>query len=297
MQSVDLQSAWEFLKRLARLEAERARCGYRLGEDGALERLTPGHPQALAEWEPGAGWRVGPTGDGEASSLLDLYLPTCDRDGAGRACVAHLGQSIDGYIATRTGDSCFVTGPSNIVHLHRMRALSDAVLVGASTVASDDPRLTTRRVSGDNPLRVVLDPSGRLPSQHRVFQDREAATLIVRAAGVRAWTPTASDVEVAPIATHGGRLDLRAVLECLAKRGATRVFVEGGGVTVSAFLAAGLLHRLQITVSPLIIGEGRRAIDVPGRDALSDCLRPAQRVISMGDDVLFDLDLRSAARA
>ena len=86
---------------------------------------------------------------------------------------------------------------------------------------------------------------------------------------------------------------MQAVLECLADRGASRVFVEGGGVTVSAFLAAGLLDRLQLTIAPLIIGEGRSAIDVPGSDALSDCLRPTQRVIAMGDDVLFDLDLRT----
>jgi len=93
--------------------------------------------------------------------------------------IGHLGQSLDGFIATPSGDSQFVTGDDNIVHLHRMRALSEAVVVGAGTVAADDPQLTVRHVPGANPLRVVFDPGRRLSHTYRVFTDQEADTLYV----------------------------------------------------------------------------------------------------------------------
>jgi riboflavin-specific deaminase-like protein len=206
--------------------------------------------------------------------------------------VAHLGQSLDGFIATKNGDSCFVTGPDNIRHLHRMRALSDAVLVGTETVACDNPRLTTRLVPGDNPVRVILDRSRRLDPGLRVFQDGEAETLLCCAeelAGVGGGRH--GQAQVLGIPTRDGRLDLDALLGALAGRGIRRLFIEGGGTTVSAFLAAGLLSRLQITVAPVLIGAGRPGLRIPGPAILAEALRPPARLFRMGGDLLYDLDL------
>ena len=94
--------------------------------------------------------------------LLDLYLPLCIGQGAERLVLGHVGQSLDGQIATLAGASRYVTGPENIVHMHRLRSLMDAVVVGAGTVELDDPELTTRLVPGDHPTRVVIDPTLRL---------------------------------------------------------------------------------------------------------------------------------------
>src|SRR5213078_3711770 len=109
----------------------------------------------------------------------DLYLPICRASAAQPMTIGHLGQSVDGFIATHAGESRWVTGPENILHLHRLRALCDVVVVGAGTVAADDPQLTTRLVSGPNPLRVVLDPGRRLNASHRVFSDESAETLYI----------------------------------------------------------------------------------------------------------------------
>lgn len=261
-------------------------------------------PTLAALLQPDArdGWRAADGLPAALRDFLDLYLPFCRRTDQAPLLVAHLGQSLDGCIATGAGDSCFVTGPANITHLHRMRALADAVLVGAGTVAHDDPRLTTRLVPGPCPVRVVLDPRGRLGPRQRLFTDRAAPTLLVRAgnAGARrpAWSPptpagaTAAAVEIihTPL-TDAGAIDLPSLLTCLQARGLERVFIEGGGVTVSAFLAQGLLARLQIAVAPLVIGQGRPGVSLPPAAELARALRPASRIYRMGEDMLYDLDL------
>jgi riboflavin-specific deaminase-like protein len=205
--------------------------------------------------------------------------------------VAHLGQSLDGRIAAANGASRWVTGDQDIVHNHRMRALFDAVVVGAGTVAHDDPQLTVRAVPGPHPVRVVLDTQRRLGAEYRVFNDGEAPTLLLCAADLAQPGERQGQAEVLGVATSDQSLCLRAVLDCLAERRLARVFVEGGGVTVSRFLAAGCLHRLQITIAPLILGSGRPSITLPEIEQLSAGLRPVVRRHDLGADVLFDCRL------
>src|SRR5580704_11250626 len=85
--------------------------------------------------------------------------------------LGRVAQSLDGYIATRDGESVWISGPDDLRHTHRLRALCDAVVVGAKTIRADNPRLTTRLVDGPSPVRVVLDPECRLDETYRVFHD------------------------------------------------------------------------------------------------------------------------------
>ena len=275
-----------------RLDGAAHGAAYALGESG-LRRVADGNRDAVLVWRPADGWSAAlPSADPRAA-LVDLYLPICSATHARPITVGHLGQSLDGFIATHAGESQYVTGEENIRHLHRMRALCDAVVVGAGTVAADDPQLTTRHVSGPSPVRVVLDPTRRLADHYRVFNDEAADTLYVCGASL-----------VREGETHFGRAqwwrsttaDLASTCwrcsSCCAARGCPRIFVEGGGVTVSMFLEANLLDRLQIAVAPLLIGDGRPAIRITPRAALSDCHRPRYRVFRMGADVLFDCENR-----
>jgi riboflavin-specific deaminase-like protein len=210
--------------------------------------------------------------------------------------IGHLGQSLDGFIATHSGDSQFVTGSGNIVHLHRMRALCDAVVVGAGTVAADDPQLTTRHVEGPTPLRVIFDPGRRLVPTYGVFTDGAAPTLYCCGRSlVREDETHVGGATLAAIDTDAPGNGVRDVLRLLRERGCSRIFVEGGGVTVSAFLEANLLDRLQIAIAPLLIGDGRPAIRLSAHTRLRDCRRPGYRVFRMGGDVLFDCELDAPA--
>lgn len=258
---------------------------------GALESARDGP----LRWQPGPGWQLlGPAGSDESEAVAPL-LPLCSAAPGHPLVVGQLGQSLDGFIATEGGDSCYVTGEHGLNHLHRLRALSDALIVGAGTVARDDPRLTTRRVPGANPLRVVLDPAGRLAPSHRVWSDEAPVLRLCAAAACADSGPVALADDVETVLLPGARLDPAAVLAVLRQRGCATVLVEGGGRTVSEFLAAQLLDRLHLLVAPLLIGAGRPGIRLPPREPLGACLRPAVAVHALGADVLFDCDLRAAA--
>jgi len=200
---------------------------------------------------------------------------------------------LDGQIATAGGASRYVTGPENIVHMHRLRALCDAVLVGAGTVEHDDPQLTTRLVPGENPARVVVDPSLRLPHGRKLYRDNAAPTLIVCGEG-RAERAAPARIPVIEVAPEDGVLSISALLAALAERGLRRVFVEGGGVTLSHFIRAKRLDRLHVTICPMIIGRGRPGICLPGVNSLDEALRPSARRFLLGSDVLFDCSFASS---
>jgi riboflavin-specific deaminase-like protein len=266
-----------------------------VGIDAAGSRVSLGNERASA-WlvrDAAAGWVVGAAAPAAVRGLLELYAPIAAASARRPLTIAHLGQSLDGYVATGSGDSYYVTGPANVAHLHRLRALCDAVIVGAGTVACDDPQLTVRRVVGANPTRVVLDPQRRLGAAHRVFAN-DAPTILVCAESAPAAREH-SGVEVVAVPLRDGKLDLEALLAALQTRGLHAVFVEGGGATVSSFLEAGLLDRVQIAIAPLVTGSGRRGLSLPARDKIAECLRPQHRVFTMGGDVLFDCDLRASA--
>jgi riboflavin-specific deaminase-like protein len=232
-------------------------------------------------------------GDGKAPTpdlpsdeqwLWQLYSPIARGNAIGACVIGQLGQSLDGRTATPTGRSHYVNGREALRHLHRLRALVDAVVVGVGTVLADDPRLTVRLVAGPNPARVVIDPHGRLPDGAKALADDGAPRLVLQAtgrsrpAGVIGMTMPARD----------GWIDPRQIVAALAERGFRRLLIEGGGRTVSAFLAAGALDRLHISVAPLVIGSGPVGLTLAPIDRLEDALRPVVAIHRLGADLLFD---------
>src|SRR5471032_3238267 len=115
----------------------------------------------------------------------ELFEPLRTGMTDGLVVVGQIGQSLDGRIATESGHSKYINGPAGLNHLHRLRALVDAVVVGVGTALADDPQLTVRRVAGPSPARVVLDPRGRLPAGARLLAQDGSRRLVMTAAGVR----------------------------------------------------------------------------------------------------------------
>ncbi len=227
------------------------------------------------------------------AALCPLYGPLLAPATAADGCfvLGRIAQSLDGRIAMSSGESQWISGPADIRHTHRLRALFDAVVVGAGTVRADDPQLTTREVSGPSPVRVVLDTERRLDAGYQVFAGPPATLLLCAqdaAGGDRVGT---ASVLRLPRAPNGEGLDIPAVLDALAERGLRRIYVEGGGITVSRFLAAGALDRLHVTIAPLLIGSGIPAFTLPQPPALTDSLRFTWSVHTVGADLLVDIPL------
>jgi len=203
--------------------------------------------------------------------------------------VGQLGQSLDGRIATPTGHSHYINGPAGLNHLHRLRALVDAVVVGIGTTLADDPRLTVRRVEGPQPARVVIDPGGRLKPTARLLNDDGVRRLVIGTAGDRPALAKGNELVTLP-RTEGG-IAPAAILRALAERGLKRILIEGGADTVSRFLAARCLDRLHVVVAPIILGSGRSGIALPPITRADEAMRMPMHVHRLDDEVLFDCDL------
>lgn len=203
--------------------------------------------------------------------------------------VGQIGQSIDGRIATVTGHSKYINGPAGLDHLHRLRALVDAVLVGVRTAITDDPQLTVRRVAGQSPARIVLDPKGRLAPDSRVLADDGIRRIVIVAEG--AHPQIRPEVEIVALPAPSGEIEPAAILKALAERGMRRVLIEGGAHTVSRFIAAGCLDRLHVVVAPIIIGAGPSGVTLKPIARADDALRSPMRAHLIGEEVLFDCDL------
>jgi diaminohydroxyphosphoribosylaminopyrimidine deaminase/5-amino-6-(5-phosphoribosylamino)uracil reductase len=203
--------------------------------------------------------------------------------------VGQIGQSLDGRIATESGHSKYINGPAGLVHLHRLRALMDAVVVGVGTAIADDPLLTVRKCAGPQPARVVIDPKGRLGADARMFADNGVRRVLITEQGTCCAPPPG--IEIVALPTTDGQLAPSAILAALAGCGMRRILIEGGANTVSRFLSAGCLDRLHVMVAPIILGAGGPGLIMPSLERADQALRMPMRVHKVGDDVLFDCDL------
>jgi len=203
--------------------------------------------------------------------------------------VAQIGQSLDGRVATESGHSHYINGPAGLAHLHRLRALVDAVVIGVGTALADDPQLTVRRVSGPQPVRVVIDARGRLSSGAKLLARDGVRRLVIT--GIGAKPPLPSDIEIVGLPKTEGQIAPTAILTALAERGLRRILIEGGADTVSRFLAAQCLDRLHIIVAPISLGSGRPSFTLPPIARVDEAVLTPISVHPLDDEVLFDCDL------
>jgi len=196
--------------------------------------------------------------------------------------------SLDGKIATRTGQSRWITGEQARAHGHQLRHMHDAILVGVNTVIKDDPLLTTRIAANQNarqPLRVVLDSHLRIPRSARLIGDGHKTLVATTGSGA---LDGAEILTLKP--SPGGRVPIAGLLDELGRRGILSVLVEGGGETHAAFLAAGLVDKVYAYIAPIMIGGAAAPSPVAGGGV--EDLKAAVRlhdttVTRFGDDALI----------
>jgi riboflavin-specific deaminase-like protein len=203
-------------------------------------------------------------------------------------------QTLDGRLATSTGNSQWISAPESLRFSHELRAKHDAIMVGVGTACKDDPRLTVRLVAGQNPLRVVVDSTLRIPLSAAVLTE-DAAPGTVLAVTDRA--PTAKRDKVRALGATvlclptitGGRVDLVALLAALHDRGVGSVLVEGGAGMITALLRARLVDRMVVCVAPKILGAGIEAVGDLGIRELARALTMADTSITAcGVDLILD---------
>ena len=184
---------------------------------------------------------------------------------------AKFAMSLDGKIATHTGDSQWITAELARQEAHQMRAMSEAVVVGAGTVLKDNPRLTARDERGEDTgrpvLRVVVDTNGRIPRDSRVYAE---SGVVIWAVGDGAGvTPPGPNVEVAQLPTRNGRVDLQKLISLLGSRDVHNALFEGGGSMLGTLFDEGLVDKVAAFVAPVIVG-GRAAPTPVGGEGVSN---------------------------
>lgn len=235
----------------------------------------------------------------EVAESLAAYL---HQRRTGRAfALLKTAMSLDGRTAAADGSSQWITGPEARADAHRLRAESQAVVVGPFTALADEPSLTARDVDPPaerQPLRVLLDAHGRVPATGPLFDASLAETLVVTTervleATADAWRAAGAKVEVVGPGAGGHGVDLAATLAVLAERfGVLQAMIEGGGRLHGALVAEGLADRIVVYVAPVLLGErGRPVLGFPGPDSIGGAPRWRLRdVTRVGADVRLTLD-------
>ena len=210
-------------------------------------------------------------------------------------------QTLDGRIATATGDSQGISSAPFRRLVHRLRAANDAIMVGVDTILTDNPRLTVRLVKGRNPSRIVLDSRLRTPPDAGVVQNREAAPTII------ATTSQADEKKVSHLREAGievlvtrqdeaGKVDLRQLLGMLGERGISSVLVEGGAGVITSFLRRNLADNAVIAIAPKIMGKGVAAVgELKIREVGQTLKLSFTKIYRMGEDLVIEARFNPAS--
>jgi GTP cyclohydrolase II len=250
----------------------------RMDHDGLLAPtlVTPQPPQEVVD----------------AIAVLGRVRPSADRP----YVVLKYAQSLDGRIATASGDARWISGEPERCLSHALRAACDAVMVGVGTVLLDDPQLTVRMVPGASPQRVILDSTLRLPMDAHVLDDGAATTVVTTARSDPARRAALREmgVHVEVAADDGGRVDLRDALARLRAGGIETLLVEGGASVITSLLAAQLVDRLVVATAPIVIGAGTEAVGGLGTAKVQDAIAIVDPTVHvLGADVVVSGDIRS----
>lgn len=192
--------------------------------------------------------------------------------------ISHFAQTLDGRIASCTGDSKWIGNEENLVHAHRMRALCDGILVGAKTVTTDNPRLNVRKVKGEDPIKVIIGDADEL--DHNNYHALGPDTLIYKKPQLVNGNGHAR--------ANGTGLDLQKLLNGLKEKQIYSVYIEGGSFTTSSFIKQQQLDQIQLHFAPKVLGAGVNSFSFEGVDQVEDAITFSEsKFVPIGDEIMF----------
>jgi len=203
-------------------------------------------------------------------------------------------QTLDGRIATKTGSSQWISSSDARKYAHRLRSISDCVVVGIGTVVSDNPRLNVRLVKGKEPIPVVVDSTLRVSPDAQVLNSRRQSKPIIvttsKADGTRISSLEQAGAQILVVGQDAdGRVDVTEMMERLGAMGMTSALVEGGSALITSLLRKKLVDKLVVFIAPKLLGEGLEAIGDLGILRVDDAIRLSYRKVRrLGDDLIFE---------
>ena len=200
--------------------------------------------------------------------------------------IGQIGQSLDGKIALNNGSSHYINEKESITYLHCLRSISDGVLVGVNTIIKDNPLLTTRKIKGPNPIRLIIDPNLKLSNKYKIFKDDNKNIIFTNSSKDKKFTNTT-------IVKFSKKNFTQNIYNYLKKTSLQTILIEGGPTTLSHFIELKLLNYMQFIISPTIIGSGIDSLKLKPISNLKDALRAKNTIRKLGKEIIVTLDFNS----
>ena len=217
-------------------------------------------------------------------SILNILLPILRKNK--KLVIAQIGQSIDGRIALNNGNSHYINNPKSIIYLHCLRSISDAIIVGSNTIKKDDPLLTTRRIKGTNPKRIIIDGSLSLNNKYKIFNDGNENIIFTKSnKNIRLNNST--------IIRLKEKNFTKKLITQIKKLKYKNILVEGGSKTISELINNKYIDILQFMIAPILIGSGINSLNLKEISNLNKAIRPKHNFNGLENEIIVNLFLNS----
>ena len=217
-------------------------------------------------------------------SILNILLPILRKNK--KLVIAQIGQSIDGRIALNNGNSHYIDNPKSIIYLHCLRSISDAIIVGSNTIKKDDPLLTTRKIKGTNPKRIIIDGSLSLNNKYKIFNDGNENIIFTKSnKNIRLNNSTIIRLKEKNFTKN--------LITQIKKLKFKNILVEGGSKTISELINNKYIDILQFMIAPILIGSGINSLNLKEISNLNKAIRPKHNFNELDNEIIVNLFLNS----
>ena len=217
-------------------------------------------------------------------SILNILLPILRKNK--KLVIAQVGQSIDGRIALNNGNSHYINNPKSIVYLHCLRSISDAIIVGSNTIKKDNPLLTTRKIKGTNPKRIIIDGSLSLNNKYKIFNDGNENIIFTKSnKNIRLNNSTIIRLKEKNFTKN--------LITQIKKLKYKNILVEGGSKTISELINNKYIDILQFMIAPILIGSGINSLNLKEISNLNRAIRPKNNFNELENEIIVNLFLNS----